>query len=45
MINYKVISPVDKVYKRIINGPQDNALSFYDISLLIIIFEINKTIT
>lgn len=29
------MSPITKVYKRLLNGPEDNVKSFYDVALLI----------
>lgn len=33
--NNFIMSPVDKVYKRLKNGPEDSVLSFYNISIMI----------
>lgn len=31
--NEKYITPVDKVYKRLVNGAEDNVISFYQMAM------------
>ena len=29
----KYVTPIDKIYKRLVNGPEDNVVSFYQMMM------------